>query len=141
VTVNKERVQLLVDALRSGEYRQAQGSLRRRVLGADYTDYTDYTYCCLGVATKVALRHGLSLEEGEAFSGTCMDSKVQAWFGFSTGNPGFPENPYSSCTLPNCTEIHAADAVYANDARRFDFDQIADLFEANYITQDAEVTA
>ncbi len=79
-----KRVQLLVDALESGKYQQAQGSLRNRVarLGR-------YNYCCLGVACDVFRKEtGQGKWDGESFligaeeATEEMPRQVRDWFGF-----------------------------------------------------------
>jgi hypothetical protein len=130
VTVNKERVQLLVDALRSGEYRQAQGKLRTEFNGG---------YCCLGVATKIALDHGLEVETINDVNNTLrgqpwdqlyqvMCPTVVAWYGFDTGNP--------TLTGPGEHGLIMSDqASYWNDYHGAGFAQIADMFENTYIRE------
>lgn len=46
-----ENTQALVDALRSGNYRQGQGQLRRKLVQAD-AQFDEY--CCLGVACDIS---------------------------------------------------------------------------------------
>jgi len=134
MSVNKERVQLLVGALRSDEFPQGQGYLQ-----------IAQGYCCLGVATEVALRNGLNLDPREAWwidgpnspdPRQFLHLQVQQWYGFIDDDPmlklghqcGGPED----CECRD--EITAAEA---NDDG-FTFSVIADAFERTYIHGDPE---
>lgn len=89
--VNRERVALLVAALRSGEYAKATGKLHRTG-----TDGYPEGWCCLGVASDVANRNGLDLRREpsllygscEAFDGEVayLPESVADWYGFES-NP------------------------------------------------------
>lgn len=121
MSVNKERVQLLVNALRSGEFRQGAGALRRGNF-----------YCCLGVATEVALRNGLQLTETEKNRNYPWDQSYQVmcepvyqWFGFTTGNP----------TLAGVRLRDFDAASHWNDDLQVEFPEIADMFENTYIRE------
>jgi hypothetical protein len=125
---NKARVQLWVDALRSGEFTQAQGVLEQteqedgipRVVG----------HCCLGVAQHVALRNGwqsigrhpAELDWGRAG----MDLEIGEWYGFTFANKNDP-------MLTETTSC-----VAANDQRGWSFEKIADALEARYINTSTE---
>lgn len=130
MSVNKERIQLVVDALRSREFRQGKGQLRT-------VDGTDVRHCCLGVATVVALRHGLDPGEiqreveGTGFPtwghfGSLPES-VAAWYGLKEQNPILID--------PVDSRLHNAAAL--NDQWGRSFDEIATAFERTYL-QDAE---
>jgi len=134
VTVNKERVQLLVDALRSGEFTQHSGALRGLVDSDGQRGY-----CCLGVATEVALRNGLVVEEvtdpnsvsglkGQPWEQTyqVMCPAVGHWYGWAEGNP--------LLVGANSNEPRQDVASHWNDDFNFGFDVIADAFERTYIT-------
>lgn len=134
MTVNKERVQLLVDALRSGEFFQLPGSLRGEIKGRE-------GHCCLGVATEIALRNGLELPQVDAvadeygdlpeeamfpwdMSEQVMCGPVYRWYGFPEGDPDlFDESGDSNS------------AASWNDDLGADFNQIADMFESTYIRE------
>jgi hypothetical protein len=133
MTVNKERVQLLVDALRSGEYEQAQGKLR--------AEFGGVRYCCLGVATMVALDHGLEVEEihdpGNGLKGQPWNQPYQVmcptvadWYGFENGNP-------TLVGVAPSGQFVSDQASHWNDDHGADFTQIADLFEDTYIRETA----
>lgn len=90
---NKENIKLWADALESGEYKQGEGCLKR-TLSDDTSDDTE-EYCCLGVATVVALKAGVHMTV--RFNGldeTSYDGEyavlpvvVQRWLGVDVGNP------------------------------------------------------
>jgi hypothetical protein len=130
VTVNKERVQLLVDALRSGEFAQHAGSLRGPV-------GRKRSYCCLGVATEIALRNGLVVKKDPATDGRfggqpweqgyqIMCPPVADWYGFDGGNP--------LLVGVNAGEPSREVASTWNDDHHLGFKAIADAFERTYIT-------
>ena len=55
IRIRRDRLDLWLDALRSGEFEQAQGALRiGRYNGED-------KFCCLGVGCEVAVRNGLDV--------------------------------------------------------------------------------
>lgn len=124
---NEERVQLLVDALRSGEFNQAQGVLEN-----------EHGNCCLGVACRVAMKNGLYVKvdrhEGDPstlFDGQGIDLplSVQEWYGFEQYNPLLkPEDDVDGY----CGAIHL------NDYKKYDFNKIADAFERTFIDVDGE---
>lgn len=125
--VNRERIQLLVDALRSGEFRQTKGQLAR-----------NGSYCCLGVACVVAQRHGLNTlrdwtdESGTVFFGTDLDEpahellpdSVKNWYGFSFNDPEVDRDDDERDGLTT--------AVDFNDAGK-NFNWIADAFERTFL--------
>lgn len=115
MTVNKERVQLLVDALRSGEFKQRYGGLK----GIAHSG--GVSHCCLGVATEVALRNGAE-SRGNAWDGTALHWELTRWYGFESGNPIIRPAP-------------CRDAVAANDICKLDFNQIADAFEETFLRE------
>lgn len=53
--MNPEKKQLILEALRSGEYQQTKGRLHR------VSSEGQHSYCCLGVICEVAIADGLSL--------------------------------------------------------------------------------
>lgn len=140
--IDKERLKLGLDALRSGEYRQCTGTL----LHVD--DDGNKSYCCLGVLTDVAIKNGLEgVQEvfdtpgGEGFkvsndqrrSGEAdfvyafLPHAVKDWYGFESIGP--------SVTVDN--DVENDELTHLNDDLRWDFNQIADAIEATYITGEA----
>ena len=118
---NKERVQLLVDALRSGKFTQGRMVLR-----------IDQAYCCLGVACEIyrqetgagswqdARQYAKSFVVAGEESVTQLPDPVANWYGFGDQNPRLQE--FNS-------------AIFANDDGR-SFRLIADDFEETYINRD-----
>lgn len=128
VSVNKERVQMLVDALESGEFEQCKGSLRLKEANGRFT------YCCLGVATEIAVRNGLPQEIGDTGrtvwahdGGEVLCKEVRDWYGFDHESPRL-EAPSSGTfrRLP-------AAAHQWNDSYGADFHQIAGMFRKKYL--------
>lgn len=121
--VNKERVALLVTALRSGDFKQGKSALERRRL-----DDNSIEHCCLGVACRVAMAEGLEVEvEDRAFDGvktfdgeaSILPSAVYEWYGFKNGVPSFPQR--------------RTNAIGMNDRDNADFNEIADAFEEEFV--------
>jgi hypothetical protein len=132
-TVNRERVQLLVDALRSGRFEQGVGQLVNK----------DGEYCCLGVACVVARENGLALETGTddedvvAFGLGPVDSpewiedsdfahlprSAMEWYGFDDTCPD----------LDDGTGGRFKSAVELNDQLGYNFNRIADAFERTFL--------
>jgi hypothetical protein len=126
--VDKGRVRLLVEALRSGEYVQGEGRLELR-----YPDGT-VKHCCLGVACRIAMANGLRVatdnpmpEPGRisiAFDGNraMLPVSVRDWYGFSDYDPGLKLNGRSG-----------VQATTMNDTLGRPFSAIADAFERTYL--------
>lgn len=128
-TPNKERIRLLVNALRSGKFRQGRETLARFD-----ARQKRYKYCCLGVACEVAKANGLPLRrESATFGGektlefdydrTFLPRSVQDWFGFDRDDP----------FLATGLEFSASDC---NDGLKWPFRKIADAFENLYLRDD-----
>ena len=90
---NKENIKLWAEALESGEYKQGQGCLKRTL-----PDGTA-EYCCLGVATVVAMKAGVHMtigpcdmktyENETAYDGeaSVLPAAVMDWLGVDYCNP------------------------------------------------------
>lgn len=127
--VNKERVKLLVEALRSGHFKQGHSVLER--IGKDGA----IKNCCLGVACRVAMANGLEVEarreQDEEGAITKFDSAVgylpdpvSEWYGFEGENPVvWAGNRQTTATS-------------ANDSLELDFERIATGFEATYLKEE-----
>ena len=123
MTINTERVQDLVNALRSGEYKQTTEALK-----------SGDCYCVLGVACEIS---GVGefiqnprrqyLEEYKA-GGTRSTSQlpfvVACHYGFPDGDPYIE-------TLPNGDQ--GASLSTLNDDRGYTFDMLADVIEHEYL--------
>ena len=115
---NRENIRKWVDALRSGEFKQAEGALRR----AD-------SHCCLGVACELYHREvggRWSMEDGEWWfvadgdeNESVLPEPVRDWLGLSSCNPGTGE-------VPSLAERNDMGAP---------FSKIADLIEREWLTE------
>lgn len=104
---DKKPRQLWVEALRSGEYHQARGQLQN----------VD-AYCCLGVACRVAEKHGVEVNQQLGFlDGTCLIAQpnVKEWLGLASGKG----------------DLKNVSLALLNDAERLSFSDIADIIEQN----------
>lgn len=132
--VKKDRVRLLVDALRSGEFRQGEGRLKK----------ADDTYCCLGVACVVAMRNGLGISEwvrtpdadgsishdfGDPkgdYSCSTLPHDVMRWYGFDVTAPYLEVDTFEA-------RSRVVSSIWANDVGKWSFSKIADAFERTYL--------
>jgi hypothetical protein len=128
MTVDKERVQLLIDALRSGGFEQGKGRLLR-----------DGRFCCLGVACVVAQHSGLLLRTevdddydvhfgdpdnwGADANYSMLPRSVQDWYGFEDQDPELEDD-----------DGDLTPASTWNDEYDKDFAWIADAFERTFLT-------
>lgn len=121
MSVNREHVQLLVEALRSGRFKQGRSCLAS-------SDNGEVRYCCLGVACMVAQENGTDIDvidESEparwiSFDGeySYLPESVREFYGFETRNPVLTGNKVAS---------------YCNDNLKETFKQIAWRFEQKYL--------
>ncbi len=120
----KDHVRKLVEALRSGRYEQGRGRLRE-----------GDCYCCLGVACNV-----YQAETGEgAWSIRNAGTSVGGWY-FDTGGSinGFALTDevahwYGLDVNPTFNNLNTT-AIGLNDSYRKSFTEIADAFEAEYLS-------
>src|ERR1700733_11909656 len=124
---NKERIKKLVQALKSGKYKQTDGCLR----------YGD-EFCCLGVAcdiyAKETKEYDWKIIDSDYFfvnEANILPKIVQEWYGFehedpyiTSGNTTIAEDPYITA---------AKTAAGLNDSH-VDFTTIAELFEEKYLS-------
>lgn len=139
--VNKERLSLWIEALESDEFQQGTGALKTlpRLDGSA-------KYCCLGVATEVAIANGLQLNNidqekiheynrssGQELNPTdgknlfeieraFLPSSVIEWYGLTGGDPEVGRTP---------TGISVS-ATDANDRQCWTFTQIAAALRSTY---------
>jgi hypothetical protein len=117
---NKENIRKWVDALRSGKFVQGKGVLHRK----------SGEMCCLGIACYLAAQEGIvSTDEYENHvAGACitydaypfdLPESVRAWLGVESSNPN----------------LQGCNASGWNDDRDKTFAQIADLIEAEYLSE------
>lgn len=146
VQVDKDKVRLLVAALRSGEYEQAKTALT--VIRED-----GEKHCCLGVATLVAIKHGVPIEarrvdplgrprntvnycDQEAAderypdyrdeSDTRLTGLAARFYGAGLRGFGLLTHPDGTCRSP----------VELNDSQSKSFAYIADAFEYTFLRED-----
>lgn len=123
--MDKVVAQRWVNALRSGEYRQTDGALQN-----------DSGFCCLGVLCDLAVKDGVippprvddetevTLYGGpdELADHELPPTSVHVWSGL---------NPKTTYVIP---ELGLEETLYGlNDDRGFDFRQIADVIEREYL--------
>lgn len=126
-----ERRNLLVQALRSGTYKQGYESLMTVSPAGE-------EFCCLGVACRIAEEHGVPMTisqqslSGEnavciffnESNGTLPDV-VREWYGFTTA-----EGDYAFTPPPMVEMSTPMTLIRNNDIDRFTFEQIADIIES-----------
>jgi hypothetical protein len=155
--INRERVKLLVDALRSGEYEQGRSYLRQ-----------DDSFCCLGVACEVARKNGLegnwelsnygagiqTFGNREYSSIAVLPAAVIYWYGFDGEDPRLRLTSTGHCGHSRCRRPSSRSragrrwrsrrtarprtmtAAQANDYYKLSFEEIADGFEHTYLEDD-----
>jgi hypothetical protein len=145
VTPNKERIQLWVEALESGEYAQTVGSLHETEtqVGGKWRPQRDCpsydgpvreAYCCLGVAAEVALSHGFN-PAGVDWNIPCMTPELAEWYGLE-GDPLIFSGGRKR--LKRIGEDEPLTAVQANDQKGWSFTEIAAAVKETYL-QDEDV--
>ncbi len=118
--MNEEIKAKWIAALRSGEYRQGAGALRRVASTED-----EDRYCCLGVLCDLAEKAGVLTVEKTQFGGYryqgesgLLPDTVQTWANLDTSNP----DVYKGSTRGLLAELND-DGV--------PFSEIADMIEAS----------
>lgn len=137
--------QAWVDALRSGEYQQGEGTLERIITADDSAEETGRCYCCLGVACRVAEEAGVSIKRAEMMGGeTVMQGNTLIYQDETFERLGFysssgdiddaaPEErvcdlcDYISNLVEHRTEV--VELIELNDCHKLTFSQIADVLE------------
>lgn len=115
---NRDNMRAFIGALMSGEYKQGRAKLRQ----GEGTN--DVRYCCLGVATDLAVKAGAC--EERAFSMySLLPTPVVHWLGIDDINP-----------LLNFGQENRLMATAANDDFGVDFRRIAIAFRDTYDVYD-----
>lgn len=147
VQVDKDKVRLLVAALRSGEYGQAKSALT--VIREDGEE----KHCCLGVATLVAIKHGTPIRARRTddlghprktvnyCDQKAADEEYPDYFDNSdtrltyltTKFYGAPLRGFGVLTHPDGTH---GSPVELNDSQTKSFAYIADAFEYTFLRED-----
>lgn len=128
--LNKERVRLLITALRSKKYRQGRYALNQYDKKAQKRKL-----CCLGVACEVARLAGLEVQTKKLEDGTIaydgddatLPLSVMAWYGFEHRDP-----------MLRVTDNNVIHASIANDYSKLTYSQIAAAFERTYLGTDQD---
>jgi hypothetical protein len=136
--VNKENMQLWVQALESGQYKQGQNSLARETKASTW--YKPWTwsdtktrYCCLGVACEVARQNGVNLPKTTRYETVrygkyatmTLPAEVVQWLDVASSDP---------YVAPGTS------AVAANDELRWSFAKIAAELRKMYLTEENNET-
>jgi len=108
---NKTNLRRWVSALRSGQYQQGQGFMRK-----------NGKYCCLGVAMDLAIANGVVCEPNWGSTSTIPDS-VNAWFGIK--GSGLNKKLFGDAAF------YSSSPSYLND-HGTSFNEIANAIEHNY---------
>lgn len=137
---NRERIRLLVDELRTTDKQQGKGNLCKIV-----DEVAEY--CCLGVATELAMRHGVEIDVLEQTVGNTiyrdydgrygnLPTKVSNWFGF-VDETDDEEGDDPILDLSSYRDRSCTTAIHANDYLHLTFAQIADAFEETYLRENS----
>lgn len=133
--MNKEIADKWVAALRSGEYNQTRGALRRKD-----------NFCCLGVLCDLSNLgswkegFGIYIASKESnppineMNSSSLPASVQKWSGMRTAAGHLPE-PISIAhppAMPGLYQNLAKSLMDLNDSARWTFKEIADVIENNW---------
>lgn len=121
---NKQRVALLVDALRSGKYEQTSGTLKH-----------ENRYCCLGVACELFRLENPAYQWIPSQSGydifidsnATMPLTVYSWYGFTEPNPQLRKYP------PTEDDGMSEWSMAGRNDFGATFNEIADALEMEYL--------
>lgn len=143
--VNRERVQMLVDALRSGDWEQG---IQQLVVIDTLSGRKQY--CCLGVAMEVAIANGCPItfeDRGDTRYYTdpngqgahvVLSPAAADWYGFNSDNPNLKVRS-GDLQEPEGYEAEFPDAIVQeaatelNDDKHWNFHQIADAFQHTFL--------
>lgn len=136
MAVNKERVAMLVAALRSGSYVQGQNRLARTI----HRDGTTH-YCCLGVACEIALANGAPVRKTTEYD----EATDQDWIRYTDIDSGKSETHVMPPSVIDWFGFNASDPYLSSDGdyeRRTaaevndqggNFAEIADMFKERFL--------
>lgn len=127
--VHKRRIRKLVDALRSGKYKQTTGALRH-----------GDSFCCLGVAcdlhskaTKIPWMENHFVGPKYLGSGGDLPTPVARYYGFDRVEHQPDDGPSNPTLMPRATKEKTS-AVDINDDGA-SFKRIATLFERRFLKE------
>lgn len=146
MAMNPEVKALWLNALRSGEYKQAQGALKvtTRYVGEVETD----SFCCLGVLTDLAVKAGI-MKEGEEEPGMRSDSWTRKFAAYFTASDDVCDPAYGEGSglhpavqawsglasnvgiLPHHLGSYKS-LVALNDGAQYTFEEIANVIEEQF---------
>lgn len=132
---------LWVTALRSGEYKQAKGSLEVTSEHVESSGCSKTGFCCLGVLSDLAVKAGIVTRSVDEYFrvhyGTDNDMStghlphaVRDWAGMGSVD-GLRDN---AAYLSGGADHYKSSLMELNDYSAFTFAQIADVIEAEYET-------
>jgi hypothetical protein len=110
ININKEELEIWIDALRSGEYKQIKGKLNNLD-----------GYCCLGVACKVLIPNEKLNLVGEIILGSFVHDQINAPQWLRDINVDFESKTGITLSM-------------LNDKNGASFNEIADILEKTYLT-------
>lgn len=123
--IPRKRIAEWIDALRSGEYKQAKARLQR-----------DDGYCCLGVACEIFIpKHKQRRKNGE-LQGVMPRDQDNAPQWLRSLNKDFVRRfQRSRSDIPTFDSIETLTygLDYLNDSLNFSFDEIADMVQLVYL--------
>lgn len=109
--INPERLDLLADALESGEYRKGENYLAQRPRSVPKRgEDGSWRMCCMGVGSEVAIANGLDIPStigglpsaeiigaevksyGHDWNISTFCAEVREWFGLPDNNPGIQQD-------------------------------------------------
>jgi hypothetical protein len=129
--MNPEIKEQWVTALRSGEYRQGKGALKRK-------DDEGFQYCCLGVLCELAIENGVNVKQsvvdGEYFydnGDMILPQKVRAWAAVEDTNP-YIANIFANGGYHRFALAELNDGAPSYNMASWTFAQIADLIEEKF---------
>ncbi len=129
---NRENICAWVDALRSGRFKQGRSRLAIRFGGEE-------EHCCLGVASVLAMESGVSVDCEWTVSTRAMatDGEQQAvftWAGEDRESSFLPDPVATWLGLPSIPLVGVVHSLSALNDGGHDYNQIADLIEAEWLT-------
>lgn len=134
MTVNKELVGKWVETLRSGQYTQTTGQL------GEVDGDGNASYCCLGVLCEVVRQDGLNLsrvaEDDSILFNSCESMPpevVLEYVGVPEWSVTVPADQLPDYLADEYEDGREMELSSLNDDYRWDFNQIADAIEAEFL--------
>lgn len=137
--IDEENMDRFLAALRSGAYKQGTGNLA-------YDNGSGMKHCCLGVGSELAFQDGAVsriVNDGSVKFGNSYQLASEAlldWLGIPEVNRiniyGDSWNiKFFKSTQYNSFHDHYTTATDLNDGERLSFNSIADVFEAEFLSE------